>query len=84
VDWKGCGRKYLRPNWSIIWNGTDDIGWWLDPIWGALSSGTDVKECCLFLILSAMWIGKNLTGSIHDEFEVKFGLNQLTQDDVLT
>jgi hypothetical protein len=46
--------------------------------------GSDVKECCYDLIWSAMWIGKEVTGSFHDEFEVQFGLEQMIEKDVLT
>jgi hypothetical protein len=67
-----------------MWIRTDDRGWLFHLIWGALSCGTDVKECCHVLIWSAMWIGKNVTGRLHDEFEVKCGLEQMTQDEVLT
>jgi hypothetical protein len=31
-----------------------------------------------------MWIGKDVTGSIHDQFEVIYGLEQTREDDVLT
>jgi hypothetical protein len=34
--------------------------------------------------LNAMWIAKDVTGRIHNEFEVLFGLEQMIQDDVLT
>jgi hypothetical protein len=46
--------------------------------------GTDVKVCCHDLICSAMWIGKEVTGSFHDQFEVMCGLIQMREDDVLT
>jgi hypothetical protein len=31
-----------------------------------------------------MWIGKDVTGSFHEQFEVLFGLEQITGDDVMT
>jgi hypothetical protein len=31
-----------------------------------------------------MWIGKPVAGSIHDQFEVLYGLEQMREDDVLT
>jgi hypothetical protein len=30
-----------------------------------------------------MWIGKYVTGSFHDKFEVLFGLDLMMEDDVL-
>jgi hypothetical protein len=33
--------------------------------------------------LNAMWIGKVVTGSFQNEFEVFFGLEQMIQDEVL-
>jgi hypothetical protein len=31
-----------------------------------------------------MWIGKDVTGSFQDQFEVKCGLEQMKDDDVMT
>jgi hypothetical protein len=31
-----------------------------------------------------MWIGRDVTGSIHDQFEVLCGLEQMIEDDVMT
>jgi hypothetical protein len=31
-----------------------------------------------------MWTGKNVTGLIHDQYEVKCGLEQMIEDDVMT
>jgi hypothetical protein len=45
---------------------------------------TEEKGCCLDQIESAMWIGKDVRGSFHDQYEVQFGLEQMIQDDVLT
>jgi hypothetical protein len=39
--------------------------------------GTDDKGCCNDKIGSAMWIGKHVTGSFHDIFEVICGLEQM-------
>jgi hypothetical protein len=33
---------------------------------------------------SSMWIGKYITGSFHDKFEVLCGLDQMMNDDVMT
>jgi hypothetical protein len=30
-----------------------------------------------------MWIGKDVTGSIHDQFELLCGLDQMMEDDVM-
>jgi hypothetical protein len=30
-----------------------------------------------------MWIGKGVTGSVHDQFEVLCGLEQMIEDDVM-
>jgi hypothetical protein len=46
--------------------------------------GRDDIGYCHDKVYSVMWIGKNVTGSFHDEFEVLFGLEELIQDDVLT
>jgi hypothetical protein len=35
-------------------------------------------------ILSVMWIGSDVTGSIHDKFEVLRGLEKILDDDVMT
>jgi hypothetical protein len=40
----------------------------------------DVKECCHGLILSAMRIGKYVTESFHDQFEILCGLEQMIYD----
>jgi hypothetical protein len=34
--------------------------------------------------LSVMWIGNDVTGSIHDKFEVLCGLKKMIEDDVLS
>jgi hypothetical protein len=31
-----------------------------------------------------MWIGKDVTGSFHDQFEVLCGLDPMKEDDVMT
>jgi hypothetical protein len=31
-----------------------------------------------------MWIGTDVRGSIHDHFEVLYGLDQMIEDDVMT
>jgi hypothetical protein len=31
-----------------------------------------------------MWIGKDMTGSFHDKFEVMFGLDQMMEEEVMT
>jgi hypothetical protein len=31
-----------------------------------------------------MWIGKNVKGSSHDQFEVPYGLEQMIEDDDMT
>jgi hypothetical protein len=31
-----------------------------------------------------MWIGKDMTGSFHDQFEVLCGLYQMMEEDVMT
>jgi hypothetical protein len=33
---------------------------------------------------SAMWIGKDITGTFHDKFEELFGLDQMMDDDGMT
>jgi hypothetical protein len=35
-------------------------------------------------LYSAMWIGKDITGSFHDKFEVLCGLDPMMDDDVMT
>jgi hypothetical protein len=32
----------------------------------------------------AMWIGKYVTGSFHDQFEVVYGIEQMIVDDNMT
>jgi hypothetical protein len=36
VDSNVCDRKHSRPIWCIMWISSDDTGWCLDQIWGAL------------------------------------------------
>jgi hypothetical protein len=43
----------------------------------------NMKECCHGIIWRAMWIGKYVTGIFHQQFEVKFGLEQMIKDDVM-
>jgi hypothetical protein len=31
-----------------------------------------------------MWIGKDVTGSFHDQFDLIFGLDQMMEYDVMT
>jgi hypothetical protein len=45
--------------------------------------GTD-GYLCHDKILRAMCIGKDVTGSCHDQFEVICGLEQMIEDDVMT
>jgi hypothetical protein len=46
--------------------------------------GRDVDECCHVLFSSSMMIGKYVTGSIHEKFEVLCRLDQMRDDDVMT
>jgi hypothetical protein len=45
---------------------------------------TDDIGCFLDQIYIAICIGKNLTGSFHDHFDVICGYEQMILDDVLT
>jgi hypothetical protein len=45
--------------------------------------GTDYIGCCVDLIGSNMWIGKDVTGRIHDQFELIFDLEMMIEDDVI-
>jgi hypothetical protein len=31
-----------------------------------------------------MWIGKDVTGSFHDQFVVRCGFEQIIEDDIMT
>jgi hypothetical protein len=46
--------------------------------------GSDDIGCCLDKIYIAMCIGKSLTSSFHDHFEVLCGLERMILEDVLT
>jgi hypothetical protein len=74
VDWKWCYRKISRPIGSNIWIRTNDRGWCHDVILGDMWIGTDDKRCSHDQIGCAMRIGKNLTGSFNDKFEVLCGI----------
>jgi hypothetical protein len=45
--------------------------------------GTANKGCCHDQIGSAMWIGKDATGSIHDIFEIICDLEVMIEVDVM-
>jgi hypothetical protein len=45
---------------------------------------TNVKLFCSDLIRGALLIGKDGTGSFHDQFEVLCGLDQMCKDAVMT
>jgi hypothetical protein len=45
--------------------------------------GADDIGCCVDLVGSAMWIGKNVTGRIHDQFELILDLEMRIDDDVM-
>jgi hypothetical protein len=45
---------------------------------------TDDIGCCHDQIYSAMWIGKDVTGSFQEQFEVQYELEQMIEDDVMT
>jgi hypothetical protein len=42
------------------------------------------EKCCHDPIGSAMWLGMHVARSIHDQFEVLCGLEQMIEDDVKT
>jgi hypothetical protein len=46
--------------------------------------GTDDIRCSLDQIHIAMCIGKNVTGTFHDKFDVPYDFEQKILDDVLT
>jgi hypothetical protein len=46
--------------------------------------GKVVNVCCHELICSVMWIGKDVAGNFHDQFEVVCGLEQMKKDDVMS
>jgi hypothetical protein len=46
--------------------------------------GTDDIRCCHDQLYIAISIGKDVTGSFHDKFEVICGLEQMIKDDVMT
>jgi hypothetical protein len=45
--------------------------------------GVNDKGCCPDHIYRAMWIGKYVKGSFHDQFNELFGLEQTIDDDVM-
>jgi hypothetical protein len=64
-DVAGSNLKY-----SVKWH----RGWCHDTIWGDMWIWTDDIECFLDQIYIAMCIGKPVTSSYHDHFEVLYGL----------
>jgi hypothetical protein len=46
--------------------------------------GTDDIGCCLDQIYIAIFIGKDVTGVIHDLFDLLCGIGQMILDDVFT
>jgi hypothetical protein len=63
---------------------TDDIGLRLDMNWIDIWIGTDDIWCCLDQLYNAIPIGKDVTGSFHDQFEVLCGLEQMIKYDDMT
>jgi hypothetical protein len=45
---------------------------------------TYVKEWFHDIFWSAVWIGNEVTGRFHEQFEVLCGLEQMIEDDVMT
>jgi hypothetical protein len=81
---KGCYRKLSRPIWCDMRIWTEDRGLCLDLIWGYMWIGTDDIKCWIYQLYIAISIGKNVTGSFHEQFEVLCGLEQMIKDDVMT
>jgi hypothetical protein len=77
LDWKECESKFSRQIWANISIATELKGCCHDLIWGAMFIGTDVKECCNDLIWSAMFIGNYVKGIFHEQFDAKYGLEQM-------
>jgi hypothetical protein len=46
--------------------------------------GTDDKGCWHDKMESDLWIGKDVTGSFHDKFQILCGLEQMIEDDAMT
>jgi hypothetical protein len=46
--------------------------------------GTVDIGCCLDQIYTAIFIGKDVTGSLHEQFEVLCGLEQMREEDAVT
>jgi hypothetical protein len=71
-----CGLEMMWQEaiWSNLWNRIDDKGWCYYPIWADMWIWTDDIGCFLDQIYIAMCIGKTVTSSYHDHFEVQYGL----------
>jgi hypothetical protein len=67
-----------------MWIRSDDRGWCYDLIWGDMWIGTDEIGCCLDQKYITRCIGKPVTSSFHDQFEVLCGIERMTLDDDLT
>jgi hypothetical protein len=67
-----CGFERMKREaiLSTLWNSIDYRAWCHDPIWGDMWIWTDDVWCSLHQIYKAMYIGKTVTSSHHDHFEV--------------
>jgi hypothetical protein len=87
--WNNCGLEIMwqvnfRPILCKIWIRADDRSWCLNLTWGDMLIGTDEIWCCLDQIYITRCIGKTVTTSFHDQFEVLSGLERMIFDDALT
>jgi hypothetical protein len=73
VDSKGCGRNISGPTWSNLLNRIDYKGWCHNLIWGDMWIWTDDIGFCIDQIYIVMRIGKPVTSSFHEHFEVICG-----------
>jgi hypothetical protein len=71
---EGMWQEVSRPISSTLWNRTDNIGWCHDPTWGDMWIWTDDIGFSLDQMYIAMCIGKTVTSSYHDHFEVLYRL----------
>jgi hypothetical protein len=83
VDWNRCERMLSWPNLKcyVDWKGCDRK--LSRKVLGTMWIRIDVKICCLDLIRGALLIGKDVSGSFHEQFQVLCWLYQIWNDVVI-
>jgi hypothetical protein len=82
--WENMLQEAFPTIWFTMWIKSDDRGWCHDLNLGAIWIGADSEIMLSWPNLMCVWIGKKITGSFHDQFEVICELDQVIDDDAMT